>query len=108
MSDRTGAHRARLQRDPQVAPVQSGGAETGRSRADRDHLGVSSRIVAGAHRIGSRRNDHAFSRDHGSDRDFARGGSLARQIKGVAHGFGEGKGHKGRLAGAAAARQTGW
>jgi len=83
--DRPGAHRARLQRNPQFAPVEPRTIERPGRAADRDHLGMGGRVVAAAHRVGSFGDHHPVAGNHRADRHFARRCRLMSEIERAAH-----------------------
>ena len=69
--DRARAHGAGLERDIEVAVVEPFGAERGRSRPDRDHLGMSRRIAVGQGAIAGAGDDGAVAHDDAADRHLA-------------------------------------
>ena len=86
--NRAGAHCTGLQRHPKFAIFQPVAPQGCRRAADRQHLGMSGRIVEAARRI-VRHGDHfPRARDHGSNRHFAIISSLARLIQREHHGLG--------------------
>src|SRR4051794_36377128 len=95
--DRRGAHRARLQRDPQGALVEPRYAELRGGRADRLHFGVRRRIGRPAHRVAPFRDDFVAERDHRANGNLARRRSLRGKVERPAHRRWQGKAHCPRL-----------
>ena len=84
-ADRGGAHRARLERHPDRAFVEPGGAEPGGGGPDRLHFGMRGRVGRTAHRVAGLGDDLIDQGDDRADRDFARGGRLCRKVERAPH-----------------------
>ena len=93
-----GAHRARLERNPDRAAVEPRSSETLRRRADGDHFRVSGRIEAPAHGVASFGDNVLAMRHDGADRHFVGLGGLAGEGERTAHRFGKREAHAARLA----------
>ena len=69
--DRAGAHRARLQRDIEVAIDQPLAAGDLRGLPDGENLGMRGRIAVGQGAVSGRGDDLVIEHDHAADRHFA-------------------------------------
>jgi len=83
--NRSRAHRAGLQRNPQGAAVEPRPAKPGRGMADRDHFGMGGGIEASAHRIARLGDDFIAQRDDRPNRHLARLGGDGGEIQRSAH-----------------------
>ena len=73
MKNRSGAHRTRLQRAIEIAPLQPVVAQNNSRRSQRDNFGVGGRIAIRNHAIPSGRKDLAIPDDNRADGYFALG-----------------------------------
>ena len=81
-----GAHRARLQRDPQVTPVEPVTAKMFYRRLQRQNFSVMQCIAMRSHAVAGQRDHVTFSIGYGSGhRHLALRGSLSRHLKKVLH-----------------------
>ena len=85
MGDRAGAHRARLQRYPEIALGQAIITNRFGSGTNRQHLGVRGRIVESARRIGGNRENPAVEDDGRADRHVPGSSGLGGSIERGAH-----------------------
>lgn len=69
--DGASAHRARLQRDIEIAIVEPLRTQPARRLADSDHFGMGGRIVLGERAVASARDDLAVTHDNAADRHLA-------------------------------------
>lgn len=83
--DRGSAHRARLESDPQGTIVEPGRAELHCRGPDRFNFCMSGWIERSPHCISGLGHDLIVSADDGSNRDFAIGGGLSREVERPAH-----------------------
>ena len=89
MPDRSGAHRAWLERDPQLAAVEPLVAEPFGGAAQGEDLGMGGRVGEPARRV-VRLADHRAVLDHDrADRHFARRRCGPRQLERARHRFGK-------------------
>lgn len=79
MGNRPGTHRAGLQRDPKVAPIQPIIAQNPRCRPDCLHFCVRCRVLGGPHPVCRRRNFHPVFGDDSADRHFTSIGRCLRK-----------------------------
>jgi hypothetical protein len=99
VDDRPGAHRAGLERDPQLAIVEPLAAQRLRRRTDCQHFGMGSGIGKRAGCIVRRRDHHARAHDHRADRNLARRRPGAGLGERGLHRFGQRpSGHASRIA----------
>ena len=85
MGDGPGAHRAWFQCDPQVTTGQPIVAQRQCSGANRNNLGMRSRVMSAAWGIGPLSNHLAVSHNHSADGDFARARGVMREFQGSCH-----------------------
>ena len=96
--DRSGAHRAGLERDPDRALVQARGTELRSGPSNGLDFSVGRRVRRDAHGVTALRDHLAAKRHDRADRDFARLGRLACEIERPAHRRRKGKSHRSPLA----------
>ncbi len=90
VGNRSGTHRARLKRNPELAAIESLVAQLRRGRANRQHFGMGGRIVAGARRIVGACDNHAVLDHDRTDRHFPDGFAQPCLRDRLAHRFGKG------------------
>ena len=83
--DRAGAHRARLERDVEVAADQPFGAKLRRGLADHEHFGMGGRIGELARAIAGARDHRSGANERGADRRLAARFGRPRLGEGEAH-----------------------
>ena len=84
--DCASAHGARLQRDPQVTPVEPVTAKMFHRRLQRQNFSVMQRIAMRPHAVAGQRDHMTFGIGYGSGhRHLALRGSLCRRLKKVLH-----------------------
>ena len=86
MRDCPGAHGARLQRDPQVTPLEPVTAKMFNRRLQRQNFSMMQCIAMRPHAVAGQRDHMTFGIGYGSgDRHLALSGSLCRCLKKVLH-----------------------
>ncbi len=93
VGNRTGAHRAGLQRDPQVAIAETVSLKTRGRLTQREDFGMGRRVMRPRRRICPASDDLSVQRDHGANRNPATRSSFSGDSEGFGHGMGQGKGH---------------
>lgn len=93
MGDSACAHRARLKRDPQIAPVETPCTQHIKRGANRPHFGMIGGIAACPHSIGRLSNLLLTLHDNGANGHFRCFRRLLRKGKRALHGKGQRKSH---------------
>src|SRR5215469_9256377 len=91
------AHGAGLERDVDVADVETLGAEPMGGVTDGDHLGVRRGVAFGQRAIAGARNHFLAAHQHTADRDLAASTGLTRLFEGHIHKRGHDKSPRSRL-----------
>lgn len=91
--DRRRAHCAGLERNPELAIVETRGTEAGCRMPDCDHFGMGGGVELPAHGVARLGDDLSATRDNCADGDFARLRGNGGKVERAAHRLGQRKGH---------------